>query len=409
MYFGLFEELFSTFGEDETMNTILKQVFDVVHASLNSQPYSIPIEDEKSLFLMLKDNGLMGLVFESLLNGPYSNHFKLRIRNEGYAFVSSDSLQSIVLERLRFLFTQNQLPFIFLKGSIVRALYPKSYMRGMGDIDLLVHEDQLDLTVDMLVKNGFLLNSRSIAHDVLTSIEGVSIEVHPRLDHDFEPAYQAFFANSWQYANPKSQFEYRFLPEFELVYLTYHLAKHLSTSGIGLRSVLDIGIYLQSFQSQINGLHLQKMLDESSLWIVFSRLHQINRDCFGQDVSIACELARDLPMNRLESLIDYIATSGIHGKASHHNSMLARYSTLQRHGKGKFSLICQIIFPSYRVMKEIYPILKRLPLFLPILWFYRILRKLLGNSFASKRKIKQLRFDKLQSVRVQKIMKDFGL
>ena len=51
------------------------------------------------------------------------------------AFVSKDIQQQAIIADLKRLFnTSNQT--CILEGSHLKALYPESYMRGMGDIDM---------------------------------------------------------------------------------------------------------------------------------------------------------------------------------------------------------------------------------------------------------------------------------
>ena len=61
-----------------------------------------------------------------------------------------------------------------------------------------------------------------------------------------------YFLDPWAQVIHIKEDRYQFNPTYEIVYLLYHLAKHLDTSGIGLRSMLDIGIYLNANKEKIN-------------------------------------------------------------------------------------------------------------------------------------------------------------
>ena len=55
-------------------------------------------------------------------------------------------------ERICMALEKAQIPFIPLKGSIIRKYYPESWMRTSCDVDVLVHEEDAEKAVDVLVK-----------------------------------------------------------------------------------------------------------------------------------------------------------------------------------------------------------------------------------------------------------------
>ena len=47
-----------------------------------------------------------------------------------------------------------KIPFIPLKGSVIRQYYPEPWMRTSCDIDVLVHEDELDRAIPLFEEQG---------------------------------------------------------------------------------------------------------------------------------------------------------------------------------------------------------------------------------------------------------------
>ena len=62
-------------------------------------------------------------------------------------------------------FDQISIPYIPLKGSVIRPYYPKESMRTSCDIDILVKEENLEAAIDALVQKGFKCSDRNY-HDV---------------------------------------------------------------------------------------------------------------------------------------------------------------------------------------------------------------------------------------------------
>ena len=82
-------------------------------------------------------------------------------------------------------FDEAQIPYIPLKGSVLRPYYPDEYIRTSCDIDILVHEADLDMAVRILEDKGYRCGERHY-HGVHALCDHV---LHPprtgrRLHHD---------------------------------------------------------------------------------------------------------------------------------------------------------------------------------------------------------------------------------
>ena len=77
------------------------------------------------------------------------------------------------LAQLDALLTHGQIPFLPLKGSVLRQYYPQPWMRTSCDIDVLVHPADLDRAVALLCENGFTIGEKS-THDVALAVNARS-------------------------------------------------------------------------------------------------------------------------------------------------------------------------------------------------------------------------------------------
>src|SRR5690606_25171099 len=108
-------------------------------------------------------------------------------------------------------------------------------------------------------------------------------------------------------------YEYQLIPEFEYTYLLLHLARHMRTSGVGIRSLLDINIYLNQF-NDLDSKLTNDFLTKTNIVIFEEKVKQINKVFTNQ-----IDLDKDL-----EEVIDYIMKSGIHGNGSEHDFYLSK-------------------------------------------------------------------------------------
>ena len=58
------------------------------------------------------------------------------------------------------------IPFLPLKGSVIRGYYPEAWMRTSCDIDVLIHEEDLERAKELLVRDYGYTDHGTSTHDV---------------------------------------------------------------------------------------------------------------------------------------------------------------------------------------------------------------------------------------------------
>ena len=111
---------------------------------------------------------------------------------------------------------QAEIPFIPLKGSVLRQYYPEPWMRTSCDIDVFVHEENLKRTISYLTEHlGYSYESQS-SHDVsLFSKNRNHIELHYDIWGDnVIDSVEPVLKKMWDVApkNDNRQYQYK-LPE----------------------------------------------------------------------------------------------------------------------------------------------------------------------------------------------------
>ena len=140
---------------------------------------------------------------------------------------------------------QAVIPFLPLKGSVLRPLYPEGWMRSSCDIDVLVRPETLQDAVTHLEKAGYRRKGKG-HHDVsLYSPSGVHLELHYRLTDqaDPEPVRKAL-DTVWENAERKQGTSNHHLMTDGYFYLYHmaHMANHFLRGGCGIRACLDIWV-----------------------------------------------------------------------------------------------------------------------------------------------------------------------
>ena len=150
----------------------------------------------------------------------------------------------------------NNISCVILKGCAAAAYYPKPYLRGMGDVDILISPNQFYKAMDVLESNGYEYlhgkdeNGKPIenARHVSYKKNGIEFELH----HHFSSVgfniddllEKAIDRKEYREING-----YRFpvLPEIESgLVLLGHMYHHLKNDNLGLRQIIDWEMYYHS-------------------------------------------------------------------------------------------------------------------------------------------------------------------
>ena len=365
-------------------------LFKAVQQTLKKQPFQAPVDDARMFYKLARENGFSGMVFAYLDKTQLPKDVYFAFQKDFYLYNAQHEKQMHVVNDLTELFNTHNIKHIFLKGVPLKTLYPEPYMRSMGDIDVLIEGKDLKAAHKHLKANQYKNLFNSAQHDNFEHVNGMMIEVHPKLYKDFNDKYAPLFKDVWAQTAQEKGNRYSFNPEFEVSYLLYHMVKHFYGTGVGLRTVLDIGIYLQAHKEKIDLETLTTMLQEASLYKFFQNMLVLNKRYF--DIDVYPNLTKDAPMDETlyKELTTYILASGVHGKGTNFNAFVGRMGSGRLQNKGRLRFILALLFPSYASMKGIYPWLKYLPFLYPVTWGIRLFKLAVLKTRRSFRKFKQL-------------------
>lgn len=277
-----------------------------------------------------------------------------------YVQLSYELAQSCkVLEEAR-------IPFIPLKGSVLRQYYPEPWMRTSCDIDILVQEKDLDQAVTVLKEKLQYQGEGKSDHDVLLrSSGGTTLELH------FDTIQERYANNTsrdvlseiWQEASPIQAGSSHMLLSDPMFYFYHiaHMAKHFEVGGCGVRSFLDIWILNHKVSHEKE--NRDQLLQAGGL-LRFARAAEKLSEVWFSGV----------PMDDWsKQLNDYILRAGLYGDFENR----AALGQAKEGGKFRYVLTRRIFMP-YNYLKAEYPILEKhkwlTPIYQVVRWF-RALRR----------------------------------
>jgi hypothetical protein len=389
------------------MNKTFNEVKQAVQRALSHTSFNHEITDPKAFYIMTMENGLSGLVFSVLDESKTHPELYHRLKRNYYDYIARDIKQIETIQFLDERLNAGEIDHLFLKGSILKTIYPETYMRAMGDIDILIHENDLYKVHKLFSEHHIKCTSKSVQHDVFEMKNGIVIEVHPILYKEFNDHYQ-FIGEVWNHVHLEEKYRFRMNPEFELIYLMYHLAKHIESGGIGLRSVLDIGIYLQAYEEKLNLELLKQFITQMHMETFFDVILDFVIKTFGFEYQFI------KPQKRLNEedynyFVKYLTISGIHGIGRDYNVMQARTVSYAKNKKSKLRLIFDIFFPKLDIMMGIYPWLRKAKMLLPFAWIIRWIHIMIKRPKKSVKKLAQLNISQEEIKRQKEFLETIGL
>ncbi len=279
-------------------------------------------------------------------------------------------LRDYLLQNIVKIFTEAKIQFVLLKGSVLRNLYPEAWMRTSCDIDVLIHETDLNRTVSLLTeKAGYQLQGRNY-HDITLRNGSICLELHFSVKENLENI-DFLLEKVWEFAEPSEKDgTYHLLPEYQVFYLVAHMSYHLLHGGLGIRPFMDLWL-----------LRNKTAYDESLVCKYCSTCgiqKFYETSCELSNAWLSCTGCSDVA----EQLEEYCLSGGVFG-----NTEMFEAGRQRKHKRTRYLL--DRIFIKNSILQEIYPQLKEKPLLLPI---YQIKRWLnLLNADKRKRVLKEIK------------------
>lgn len=261
------------------------------------------------------------------------------------------------LQWLRNALTEGKIPFIPLKGSVVRQYYPEPWMRSSCDIDILIHKEMLDDTISYLVDKGCRIYCDEKQHDVsLVTPGNVHLELHYRLLESVD-TIDNVLGRVWEHSClvADQEYEYRQSGAFLLFHLLAHMAYHLMIGGCGIRSFVDIWLLCDrmEYDKELFG----QLCCEAKLERFFDNVQRLIGVWFAGEEHTAVT-------KQLESIV---ISGGTYG------SLDNRILIDQAQTGGKRKRLLKRIFMPYEGLKTQYPVLIShrwlTPVFQVVRWF----------------------------------------
>ena len=327
--------------------------------------------------------------------------------------VHADIQQEFAWEEIKERFSEQRIKFLPLKGILLKSLYPEPAFRSMGDLDILYEEKNFEKIKTLMRESGYEYRTESAGsnHQIFFRPPVTTVELHRALLNDTSP-FAEYYKDAWRRALPTAEpFVCRLSREDEYIFLLIHGHKHFSGAGSGVRTVLDFWLYLKRYGKELDrkyiatelsraqeiarqsaSPHAQEIacqsaspsIQETSQTAKSENLRNTDPETAfnpfeeaASDMIVETAAETEAPLEEFEKTLEReislwfsaenptldetgvaLLSDGVYGR-------IEKLWERKLQEKGKFKYFAERLFPPYKVMKQRFTLLEKLPFLLP--------------------------------------------
>ena len=323
----------------------------LLKSELLDEPYHGEAPDattQRRLFLLAKSQDLAHLIGSSLSRAGLLTDEKAKaaFENAGIKALYRYTRLWHGYELVTTLFEESAIPFIPLKGALLRHLYPKPEMRTSSDIDLLVPEERLEEAIELLIERLGFERRKKTSHDVnLVLGDAVNLELHYNIIEN-DDRLDPMLKKVWEFATAtdKGKYEHHLSADYFAFHVVSHACHHFLGGGCGVKPVLDL--YFLRHDETYDDAAVRKLVKESNIEIFYEALCTLGEVWLGN-------ARHDRTTSAME---DFIFGGGAYGTLENRAAVGAN----RKKASGLSYALSRIFIPKQR-LASLYPILNNTP------------------------------------------------
>lgn len=347
------------------MNVTQQGILALIKSALTAQPVALPEQfDIELAYPLLRSHSLQAIGYAGALRCGISKEKPAmqQLRRDYYVAVVKSERQMAAIKELTRAFDAAGIDYMLLKGSRLKKLYPEHEFRCMGDADVLIRMEQYPKIRPLMRELGYV-EEMETDHELIWSGNWLHVELHKRLVSTRNADYCKYYGNGWGKAIVEIGNSYAMRTEDEYIFVFVHFVKHYRAGGVGLRQIVDLWVYLQHY-TQMDMNYIRTEMKKMDLLEFYEYTMQVIHGWFADKEIDA----------RTEYITQVIFESGNWGTTKNH---LLSEVIQQRNRKQKSKWFFSKVFLPVGLMKRQYPVLRKLPILLPVCWVCRWFRILL--------------------------------
>ena len=319
-------------------------------------------------------SGIMGYMLKRTGLDSVPLEIREKFEREYMSTITITAIRDEDMKSLIELLDRNGIDHLLFKGYVVKDLYTVPELRTFGDIDFAIYPEDRIKCDRLMRQNGYKsLDDWEPVYSYESEIE--HYEVHTELldsNINEKADYRQYFKDFWEHSQKKNAHTYVLEPEYHLMFLLIHIAKHLYGSGAGIRMYLDIAFYLRQYRDTIDWGHFQNEIAALKLSKFVNTVFTVVQEWF--DILSPIPLVK-LDSDFLERFLTFTLNGGVFGFEDKSSALIQLRKNTSEGSFSRASILLNRAFPPVRNMEARYTYLQAKPWLLPVAWIHRFIKK----------------------------------
>ena len=277
---------------------------------------------------------------------------------------------------------QNKIWYLPLKGIVIADDYLKKSMREMADNDILYDPARQADVRSIMEQLGYTREISNVNyHDAFRKGTLLEFEMHYALLNKISyPEFYAYYLDIKERLLPASgsHFGFRMKEEDFYIFMIIHTYMHYITCGTGLRSLLDVYVFLQKHGEAMDQTYIRGELSKLQLLSFEQQIRTLSFKVFTRQ-----SLSEDE-----QRLLEFYILSNTHGTLE---NLMARKLGNDDSAEAKMKYALKRLFPRGEVLEKNHPVTARHKALYPFLVVYRPVKSVLKNRKLMFGEIKRLK------------------
>ncbi len=371
--------------------------------------------DPDGLSALARINSTEGILSYVLMKEPNLAAAERRqyLRKQCLGEISFYSRRAEQMKLLSDALSREGIDHLLFKGFVLRDYYPVPELRTFGDIDLLIRPSDREACHKLMCRLGYEV--KCDFEPVYSYLKGTEYyEIHTdvmEVDVSDKADYRGYFGSVWDHAVPSSsicnEHVFELEADFHFIYLLTHIAKHISSSGAGIRMYLDLAFFLKHFDGKLDTDYIAAELERLSLSDFARTVLSAVEKWFGVKSPLP---SKETSAELMEDFLCFTMEGGVYGKVGRDkNAVFLKQQNRNSEEISKWKTLVFHVFPPVSSLENRYTYLKKHRWLLPVAWVHRIA----GNPSSWKRYAGHAKgivnADEEEARRLKRIYKELGL
>jgi hypothetical protein len=379
------------------MNNDQKELSAILSEAIRGR-YNLTLKDSntnlKNIFDEARSHEIHTIIFP-LIKKTYGNKdFNKELISEWSKISVLSAIHQIQhinqMKKVLHEFNTAGIPVIVLKGLALRSLYPNPEFRTMGDADILVHQEDMSKSKQLLIRLGYTENNSDLVHCCFYKEKHLPIELHWTLVNEAHiKTATKFQENIWNNTvsiNMLGEQVLALSPASQLMHVCLHMAVHFLSNGFGLRQLCDFVLLFELEKRSIDWDFFYEDCKMNGIEKFVISIFAVCSQLFDIEIPNNNYLCKSEDSKYIDMFIDEIFSAGVHGKKD-----IARISSTSilrlqdcknpNTSKNKFSIALSFLFPPPEKLDIRYSYTKKFYILTPIAWIHRLIYSIFRKNF----------------------------